>query len=91
MRPLRLVRLGVCLALFTLLVGCTDGSNNDATAPGSRDSIPGSPSEANESRHWTTIDPESPGELEAGRYALPAIGSRNGPLAVVTLPDGYQS
>jgi hypothetical protein len=91
MRPPRLVRLGVCLALFTLLVGCTDGSNSDATAPGSRDSIPESPSEANESRHWTTIDPESPGELEAGRYALPAIGSRNGPLAVVTLPDGYRS
>jgi len=37
------------------------------------------------------IDPDAPGELRPGRYALPAIGRRKAMLGVVDLPDGYQS
>jgi hypothetical protein len=88
-RPLR---LAVLLATFALLAGCSDDPTSDASSAGSSDAtLPSHTSKADDSDHRTTIDPDSPGELEAGRYALPAIGSKDGPLVVVNLPDGYRS
>lgn len=89
-RPLR---LAVFLVLCALLPGCNEGSTSEATGPGSAGSAGPSPTSdvPNDAHHWMTIDSDRPGELTAGRYALPAIGSKDGPLAVVDLPDGYQS
>jgi hypothetical protein len=86
------LRLVVYLTLSVLLAGCDGGTTGDGTSIADPSSTTPSPtSKPTNSARWTTIDPNTLGELEAGRYALPAIGSRDAPLAVVDLPDGYQS
>ena len=89
----RSARLAVYLALSALLAGCGGGGSTTDAAPTFEPSTatPSGASAPTHSARWAVIDPDAPGELRPGRYALPAIGRRKAMLGVVDLPDGYQS